>query len=438
LEEEIMTAAKKIFGFPQPELETLPKIPGLVGDVAQMILRGSIRPNPPHALGTSLALGGTIIGRVVAGPTESATHLYCNTLAPSGWGKDDPLTWAARILECMGRDELIGPDELVSSQGFWRYLAEHPRCLMLIDEFGDQLALIQGQRGNEFVAMLFGTLKKCWNAFKDVRTAWRAHSDGVVIRWAAPSIVGVSTPEAFFRALQMKDVESGFYNRFLNLPAMSYRKPPEQKRKISFEPPRELIEALLRLPQEPKSELDKLMQQTMDGKLPEPKRIGWGPGAEEPYVELSRQMDEIAMDGNDVQRDQAQRVCEILTRVATIIAVLDFRGKVSLDDTIIAGSLATRSFDVSVAGIEKYMTRYVEFPRHCAEFVNLLGSAPNGVMSAADLRLATRGMQRFGNEWERVTNQLLGEGTIVSVSDVREAGSFGRPSPGYKLVKREG
>jgi hypothetical protein len=141
----------------------------------------------------------------------------------------------------------------------------------------------------------------------------------------------------------------------------------------------------------------------------------------------------IGMDGNDIERDQSQRVCEMLTRIATIIAVLDFRDEVSLDDTIIAGSLAVQSFDVSVSGIDKYMTRFLDFPQYCAEVENLLRDGP---MSKSALRVACRRFQRHGHEHDRVMAWLVSEGTVEDVADIREAG-FGRPSPGYRLRPSE-
>jgi hypothetical protein len=123
----------------------------------------------------------------------------------------------------------------------------------------------------------------------------------------------------------------------------------------------------------------------------------------------------------------------MLTRIATIIAVLDFRDEVSLDDVMIAGSLAVQSFEVSCLGIEKYMVRFLDFPQYCGEVENLLREGP---MSKSDLRAACRRFQRYGYEFDRVMAWLVSEGTVEEIPDVREAG-FGRPSPGYRLRKTE-
>src|SRR5262249_46325260 len=165
------------------------KVPGAVGAITDWIIAYSIRPNPMMALGVALTVVGTVIGRRVKGPQDGATHLYMIMLAPTGFGKDDPLNCGRRLLTAFD-ESLIGPDEFVSSQGLWRCLTKQPLCCCFVDELGEQIALINDQKGNGFVSMVFSTLKKCYNAWSDVRTAAKAGQDSEVIRSPAPSIIG--------------------------------------------------------------------------------------------------------------------------------------------------------------------------------------------------------------------------------------------------------
>jgi len=80
------------------ELEALTYVPGLVGGVTEWIVRSARRPNRVMALGVATVVVGTVIGRYVRGPTESATHLYLIILAPSGYGKDWPYQAGERLL----------------------------------------------------------------------------------------------------------------------------------------------------------------------------------------------------------------------------------------------------------------------------------------------------------------------------------------------------
>ena len=51
---------------------------------------------------------GTLIGRRIEGPTDSATHLYVILLAPTGYGKDHPLQCGSALMHASGRGDLLG------------------------------------------------------------------------------------------------------------------------------------------------------------------------------------------------------------------------------------------------------------------------------------------------------------------------------------------
>src|SRR5262245_23050640 len=57
------------------ELERLTYVPGLMGDSTEWIVQGSVRANRMMALGVASVVIGTLIGRKMMGPTESATHM---------------------------------------------------------------------------------------------------------------------------------------------------------------------------------------------------------------------------------------------------------------------------------------------------------------------------------------------------------------------------
>src|SRR5215472_15805812 len=71
--------------------DRLTYVPGLVGDIVEWIVATSRFPNRMMALGVSLAVVGTLIGRRVIGPTLSMTHLYNVMLAGTCAGKQDPM-----------------------------------------------------------------------------------------------------------------------------------------------------------------------------------------------------------------------------------------------------------------------------------------------------------------------------------------------------------
>jgi hypothetical protein len=401
------------------------RVPGTVGAITDWILAYSIRPNPVMALGVALTVVGTVVGRRVQGPQDSATHLYMIMLAPTGFGKDDPLNCGRRLLSAFD-EQLIGPDEFVSSQGLWRFLKARPLCCCFVDELGEQVALINDQKGNGFVSMVFSTLKKCYNAWSDVRTAAKADFDSDVIRCPAPSIIGAGTPESFFRALRAKDLETGFINRLVVLPFEGHKKPPEKMRTVPAVPPQELIDRLKALPRL------SILDQTGGGKLPKPLGLGWADdGAADVYLEFSKRMDDVQEEGNDNRRDLSQRVCENSIRIASNIAIGRGARAVWKPDIQFGIQLMEQSFDAVTGGVERYMFERFEFPRMCEAVFNKIVSV-GGKMKDRDLYRAFRNHQGWGNELYRACKYLEAEGRIAPVDNL---GIGNRKSPGWAVVE---
>src|SRR5262249_24713921 len=224
------------------EVEALTYVPGLVGDIVEWIVRGAKRPNRMMALGTALAIGGTLLAQRVRGPTDSGTHIYVIIIAPTGYGKDRPLVCGARLIEELGLEELLGPGEWASSPGIWKRLKRNPVLICFVDELGDELALVNCQGGNPFVAKVIGALKKCWNAFSTQITEEKVGEDSEKIIWPSPSIIGASTAEKFYGSITPSDLESGFANRLLILPLMGQRPPEQLTARNASDPPRELVD----------------------------------------------------------------------------------------------------------------------------------------------------------------------------------------------------
>jgi hypothetical protein len=316
------------------ELERLAHVPGLVGDAVDWMMRSAIRPNRMMALGSALVVVGTITGRHIQGPTDSSTHLSLQIIAGSGRGKDHPLKCGKILLRAVGLAGSIGPDEFVSSAGLVKRLKRELLLACFVDELGDELEKIKSQSGNYAVASLFGLFKKLYNAFEIQDTAEYAAEgkESESLYWPALSIIGAGTPQAVFGAIEGRDVESGFMNRFLVLPYEGVKRRPEQLVPDGARtPPAELIAGLKRLPrQRAASAADILngpVKKRDDGKLVltglEPKlapRMAWGPGAEEAYTAYSARIDALE-DTNARRFDLSLRGAENAVRLATIVAV---------------------------------------------------------------------------------------------------------------------
>jgi hypothetical protein len=404
------------------------RIPGAVGAITDWIIAYSIRPSPMMALGVALAIVGTVIGRRVKGPQDCATHLFMIGLAPTGFGKDDPLNCGRRLLTALNED-LIGPDEFVSSQGIWRHLKKAPLCCCFVDELGEQIALLNDQRGNGFVGMALSTLKKCFNGWSDVRTPATAHQDSDVIRCPAPSVIGFGVPDRFFEVLRKKDLSGGFVNRLLVLPFEGVKKPPEKMRTVPAEPPKELIDRLGRLPRLSWDVLDRLP----DGKIPEPLEWGWADdGAAEVYLAFSRKIDKLQESGDENRRDLSQRVPEIAVRIATNVAVGRGASAVGRRDIEFGIELAERSFEAVVGGVERYMFETYKFPRLVAAVYDKIAGGKDRRLSERDLNRMFRQHLNWGNELARVKAQLQAEERIRWLDNI---GRSNNRSPGWEALE---
>jgi hypothetical protein len=203
---------------PDPLIQYATDIPGVLGNIVDWMTATARRPNRVLALATAVTVVGTLIGRRVAGPTRSATHLYVVGIAPTGNGKQHVLDSAVRLLEAAGAGDHIGPSKFFSLSAMIDLLDYKPLALCPQDEIGVFLKAITNRRASNHEAAVSQILRSLWGvSFATLPTpAWAARRMGLV-SCPAISIVGVSTPDEFYSALQGDSVNNGFLNRFLAL-----------------------------------------------------------------------------------------------------------------------------------------------------------------------------------------------------------------------------
>jgi Bifunctional DNA primase/polymerase, N-terminal/Protein of unknown function (DUF3987) len=203
---------------PDPLVQYATGVPGVVGDVIEYMIATARRPNRVLALATAVTVVGTLIGRRVAGPTRSATHLYVVSIAPTGNGKQHVLDSAVRLMKAAGAGGHIGPSKFFSQSAMVDMLEHKPLALCPQDEIGVFLKAITSRRATSHEAAVSQILRSLWGvSFATLPApAWAARRVGL-ISCPAVSILGVSTPGEFYGALQGDSVNNGFLNRFLTL-----------------------------------------------------------------------------------------------------------------------------------------------------------------------------------------------------------------------------
>ena len=199
-------------------LEAFTRCPGIVGDIIDFIVATARRPNRVLALGAAVTVVGTLIGRRVAGPTRSATHLYVVPVAPTGSGKQHLLETIPALMKVAGAQGHIGPGEFISMPAVINFIMRKPLALCLQDEYGAFLKRITAKRASGYETAVSKVLRTLWGtSFSAMATPEWANREMKIIQSPAISILGLSTPDEFHSALQGESVANGFLNRFLVL-----------------------------------------------------------------------------------------------------------------------------------------------------------------------------------------------------------------------------
>jgi hypothetical protein len=97
-------------------------------------------------------------------------------------------------------------------------------------------------------------------------------------------------------------------------------------------------------------------------------------------------------------------------------------------------SVAERSLDAAVGGVEKYMRQYFEFPKFCDAVLAKITEA-GGWMSKRDLGRVFRRHSRHGFELARALAQLVSEERIIEAKG--GGGSRGAKANGYAVCGEE-
>lgn len=228
-------------------LEPYTRCPGAVGDIIDFIVATARRPNRVMALGAAVTIVGTTIGRRVAGPTRSATHLYAIAVGPTGSGKQHLFDSTTALLNAIKAQSLLGPSEFISMPAVLSFIMRKPLALCLQDEYGAFLKRVTHKKALGFELTISKILRTLWGAsFSTVTTPEWAHREMQVIQSPAISIFGLSTSDEFHSALQGESVDNGFLNRYLVLES-GFRAADRDPEMMPGKVPKHLSAALRRL-----------------------------------------------------------------------------------------------------------------------------------------------------------------------------------------------
>ncbi|MXP66149.1 DUF3987 domain-containing protein, partial [Roseomonas sp. M0104] len=139
-------------------------------------------------------------------------------------------------------DELIGVEEVASDAGIVSAVAYAPSQVMLLDEIGSLIEATNNGRSALYVQNVKPLLLKLYSSTRTTfkSKSYRDRSQVQIIDQPCVSLLGCSTPESLFSALQSKDIANGLLSRMVLFSAGDHDplgRPPER-----CEVPQDLID----------------------------------------------------------------------------------------------------------------------------------------------------------------------------------------------------
>jgi hypothetical protein len=349
-------------------LEAMTYARGLLGHMTQYMVDTSPLPDRTMALAGAVTVGGKALDRRVLGPTGNSTVLYNLMLAETGAGKQPIINCIQMLLKALELDRTIVASGLASVQaieevieGKGETILGQPNALVLIDEVGSWLSRVthKSQTGN--VSEIPGLLQTLWGwplelEWKGTKKVGKEMHKTYAVAF---SIFGASTERAFFRALHVKDLASGFVNRMLlwnvGRGAAHRVKPKYEWTQLPTWLGNALNKVVGGMEEAPTS--TPMLMKLGDRVIKDFHRIGWGTSADEIWATFE---DEIRNMPSVDDREIWIRAPEIAVRLATIVAV--FRGSdvVDVDDIRWGIEVVQHSTKQLMRGLSKHMLDELE------------------------------------------------------------------------------
>lgn len=230
--------------------------PGLVGEIAQFIYQAAPRPVPEVALAASIALMAGITGRAY-NISGTGLNQYVLLLAMTGAGKEAAASGINKLMSMIKMQvptsyDFIGPSEISSGSALFKYLGNQSQSFIsLLGEFGLRLQQMSSPNANGSEVSLRRMFLDLYNksGFTEILHA-SVYSDKANNTSAVPSpsfsILGESTPERFYGALNEDMISEGLLPRFLLIEYKGNR-PALNENHTSVVPSFSLIEKLAAL-----------------------------------------------------------------------------------------------------------------------------------------------------------------------------------------------
>lgn len=199
--------------------------PGLLGEIASFIYQAAPRPVPEVALAAAIGLMAGITGRAY-NISGTGLNQYVLLLAMTGAGKEAAASGINKLMNTIKMQVptstgFIGPSEISSGSALFKYLGNTSQSFIsLLGEFGLRLQQMSSPNANGSEVSLRRMFLDLYNksGYSEILHA-SVYSDKANNTSAVPSpsfsILGESTPERFYGALNEDMISEGLLPRFL-------------------------------------------------------------------------------------------------------------------------------------------------------------------------------------------------------------------------------
>lgn len=251
----IPAVANSAASAPNPEaVSELP--PGLLGELASFIYSAAPRPVPEVALAAAIGLMAGITGRAY-NISGTGLNQYVLLLAMTGAGKEAAASGINKLMNTIKMQVptstgFIGPSEISSGSALFKYLGHTSQSFIsLLGEFGLRLEQLSSQKATGSEVSLRRMFLDLYNksGFNDTLQASiysKKEDSAGSVPSPSFSILGESTPERFYGALNEDMISEGLLPRFLLIEYKGNR-PPSNEQHASIVPSFSLIEKLAAL-----------------------------------------------------------------------------------------------------------------------------------------------------------------------------------------------
>lgn len=237
-----------------PAIPTTP--PGLLGEIASFIYQAAPRPVPEVALAAAISLMAGVCGRAY-NISGTGLNQYVLLLAMTGAGKEAAASGINKLMGMIKQQVptssgFIGPSEISSGSALFKYLGNQSQSFVsLLGEFGLRLQQMSSPNANGSEVSLRRMFLDLYNksGHSEILHA-SVYSDKANNTSAVPSpsfsILGESTPERFYGALNEDMISEGLLPRFLLIEYKGNR-PALNEHHTSVVPSFSLVERLASL-----------------------------------------------------------------------------------------------------------------------------------------------------------------------------------------------